>query len=63
MDEAELKWRAKEVLRGIYWKAFLVSLVISFASGGSEEAAVQEDRGQTDIRVWQAVWLIPKLLP
>ncbi len=29
-----LKTRAKEVLRGNYWKAFLISLVIAFASGG-----------------------------
>jgi len=29
-----LKARAKEVLRGNYWKAFLVSLVIGFATGG-----------------------------
>ena len=29
-----LKARAKEVLRGNYWKAFLISLVIAFASGG-----------------------------
>jgi len=32
---AELKQRAKNVLRGSYWKAFLVSLVISFACGRS----------------------------
>ncbi len=31
---AELKHRAKNVLRGNYWKAFLVSLVIVFASEG-----------------------------
>lgn len=29
-----LKARAKEVLRGNYWKAFLISLVIGLASGG-----------------------------
>lgn len=32
---AELKTRAKEVLKGSYWKAFLVSLVIASAGGGS----------------------------
>jgi len=31
---AELKQRAKNVLRGSYWKAFLVSIVLSFAVGG-----------------------------
>lgn len=31
---AELKERAKNVLRGNYWKAFLISIVIAFASGG-----------------------------
>lgn len=31
---AELKQRAKAVLRYNYWKAFLISLVISLASGG-----------------------------
>lgn len=31
---AELKQRAKNVLKGTYWKAFLVSLLISFACGG-----------------------------
>lgn len=31
----ELKNRAKAVLRGSYWKAFLVSLVLGFAAGGS----------------------------
>lgn len=31
---AELKSRAKAVLRGNYWKAFLISLVIAFTSGG-----------------------------
>lgn len=31
---SELKARAKEVLRGNYWKAFLVSLVIGLATGG-----------------------------
>ncbi len=30
----DLKARAKEVLRGNYWKAFLISLVIGFATGG-----------------------------
>jgi uncharacterized membrane protein len=32
---AELKDRAKAVLRGNYWKAFLISLVIGFTTGGS----------------------------
>jgi len=32
---SDLKTRAKEVLRGNYWKAFLISLVIGFATGGS----------------------------
>lgn len=32
---AELKDRAKTVLRGNYWKAFLISLVIAFTTGGS----------------------------
>jgi hypothetical protein len=31
----ELKTRAKDVLRGTYWKAFLVSLVIVITGGGS----------------------------
>ena len=31
---AELKQRAKDVLRGNYWKAFLISLVIMIAGGG-----------------------------
>lgn len=31
---SELKARAKEVLRGNYWKAFLISLVIGLATGG-----------------------------
>lgn len=31
---AELKQRAKNVLKVSYWKAFLVSLIISFACGG-----------------------------
>ncbi|OQB14784.1 MAG: hypothetical protein BWY15_00936 [Firmicutes bacterium ADurb.Bin193] len=30
----ELKTRAKEVLKGSYWKAFLVSILILFTSGG-----------------------------
>ncbi|NLK86395.1 MAG: DUF975 family protein [Clostridiaceae bacterium] len=32
---AELKARAKAVLRGNYWKAFLISLVIGLSTGGS----------------------------
>lgn len=32
-DRKELKTRAKEALRGSYWKAFLVSLVIAFVGG------------------------------
>ncbi|CQR45820.1 hypothetical protein BN1058_00058 [Paraliobacillus sp. PM-2] len=32
---SELKDRAKEVLKGTYWKAFLVSLILSFVNGGS----------------------------
>jgi uncharacterized membrane protein len=32
---AELKDRAKMVLKGNYWKAFLISLVIAFSMGGS----------------------------
>jgi len=32
---SDLKARAKEVLRGNYWKAFLISLVIMFATGGT----------------------------
>ena len=31
----DLKDRAKNVLRGNYWKAFLISLVIAIATGGS----------------------------
>lgn len=31
----ELKERAKEVLKGNYWKAFIVSIVIGLAGGGS----------------------------
>lgn len=31
----ELKEKAKAVLRGNYWKALLISLVIAFATGGS----------------------------
>jgi uncharacterized membrane protein len=31
---AELKARAKTVLKGNYWKAFLISIVISFTTGG-----------------------------
>lgn len=34
-DRAELKGRAKQVLKGSYWKAFLVTLVMGIASGGS----------------------------
>ncbi len=33
-SRSNLKARAKEVLRGNYWKAFLISLVIGFATGG-----------------------------
>ena len=33
-NRSDLKARAKEVLRGNYWKAFLISLVIVFATGG-----------------------------
>jgi uncharacterized membrane protein len=33
-SRSELKARAKEVLSGNYWKAFLISLVIAFATGG-----------------------------
>lgn len=33
-SRGELKARAKEVLRGNYWVAFLISLVIGFATGG-----------------------------
>ncbi len=34
-DRAELKQKAKWVLAGSYWKAFLVSLVMGIVSGGS----------------------------
>lgn len=30
---AELKYRAKDVLRGSYWKALLVSLLLAITSG------------------------------
>lgn len=32
---AELKEKAKQVLRGNYWKSFLVALVVAFATGSS----------------------------
>lgn len=34
-ERSELKRRAKNVLKGSYWKAFLVSLVMGMVSGGS----------------------------
>lgn len=33
-ERAELKKRAKAVLKNSYWKAFLVALVLSFTGGG-----------------------------
>lgn len=33
-DRKELKRKAKEVLRTSYWKAFLVSIILAFVSGG-----------------------------
>lgn len=32
---SELKSRAKEVLKGTYWKAFLVSIILTIVNGGS----------------------------
>lgn len=34
-ERAELKEKAKKVLKGSYWKAFLVSIVMGIASGGA----------------------------
>jgi hypothetical protein len=33
-SRGELKYRAKNVLRSTYWKAFLVSLLLAFVTGG-----------------------------
>ncbi len=43
---AELKYRAKNVLRGNYWKAFLVSLVIALVSEGSGGSSWRTGRNE-----------------
>lgn len=45
---AELKQRAKSVLRYNYWKAFLISLVISLSSGGGGGGRGSSSRYATD---------------
>lgn len=45
---AELKQRAKNVLRFNYWKAFLISLVISFASGSGGGGGGRSSRSALD---------------
>lgn len=46
---AELKQRAKNVLRFNYWKAFLISLVISLASGGGFTGRRSSTRSDWDL--------------
>jgi uncharacterized membrane protein len=41
----ELKTRAKDVLRGTYWKAFLVSLVVAIVGGGNGGSAGSSSSG------------------
>ncbi len=45
---AELKDRAKEVLRGSYWKAFLVSFVLAIVGGGIPSCSVNSGAGGGD---------------
>ncbi|SCG82779.1 hypothetical protein DW1_1206 [Proteiniborus sp. DW1] len=45
---AELKQRAKNVLRFNYWKAFLISLAISFASGSGGGGGGRSSRSALD---------------
>jgi len=48
---AELKERAKVALRGTYWKAFAISLIVTFVSGGvgSGFSAFQEFNGFDEV--------------
>jgi len=45
---AELKQRAKIVLKSNYWKAFLISLVISLASGGGSSGGRSRVKSDLD---------------
>ena len=44
---AELKANAKQVLKGNYWKALLVSLVIAFACGSGGSGGRSQNNDQT----------------
>lgn len=43
-NRAELKGRAKNVLRSIYWKAFGISIVIALVSGGGSSSGSSRSR-------------------
>ena len=47
-DRKELKRRAKEVLRTSYWKAFLVSIILVFFSGGGGAPSFNFNGGSSD---------------
>lgn len=47
-DRKQLKQRAKDVLRTTYWKAFLVSLVLAFVSGGFSAPSLNLNFGSSD---------------
>ena len=53
-SRGELKGKAKEVLRGSYWKALLVSVVIAFAvgGGGSGNGTRVNNKDYRSIRGW-----------
>ncbi|RCW51713.1 DUF975 family protein [Paenibacillus prosopidis] len=47
-DRKELKRRAKDVLRKSYWKAFLVSIILAFFSGGGSAPSFNLNGGSSD---------------
>ncbi|MDF2988243.1 MAG: hypothetical protein K0R50_3753 [Eubacterium sp.] len=58
-SRVDLKNRAKAVLRTNYWKAFLISLVIAFATGGNGSGS--SNGGRNSFENHSGVWNMPDI--
>lgn len=60
-SRVELKNRAKAVLKTNYWKAFLISLVIAFATGGNGGGS--SNGGRSSFENHSGSWPMPDISP
>jgi len=58
----ELKTRAKTALRGNYWQALVISLLIAIASGSNGSGGVNFRHGSDSMPSELFPWIIPVVL-